>query len=104
MEWLKHAFAVEPPGVAEPTDEQRDVADRLCMAIVRRHMTAPALVFLEMARPLSFVGAQTLHFFMPFLSLLADTQAPAHFATFLEQRGAIDYLCRRLERLEAAGE
>ena len=104
MQWLKHAFAVEPPGPAEPTEEQRAVVDRVCAEIVRRRLTTASLVFLEMSRPLNFLGSQALHFFAPFVSVLTNAQGHKHFATFLERRGSIDYICRQIEELEKAAE
>ena len=102
MQWLKHAFAVDPPGPAEPTDAQRPVVERICREVVRRHLTTPALLFLEMSRPLNNVGAHLLHFFTPVLSVFADAAQLREFARFLERRGSIDFLCRRIEDLEAA--
>ena len=104
MHWLKHAFAVDPPGPAEPTDEQRGSVDKVCAEIVRRRLTTPTLLFLEMSRPLNCLSAQALHFFAPFVEVLTDSAAHRHFAAFLEQRGSVDYLCRRIEELEAASE
>jgi len=101
MKWLKHAFAVDPPGPAEPTPAQKRVVDQVCREIVRRHLSTPALLFLEMSRPLNFIGSQALHFFQPFFSVLTDSAGPKQFAEFLEQRGSIDYICRRIEDLEA---
>ena len=100
MRWLKHAFAVDPPGPAEPTPEQRAAVGRICEEVARRQMTTPALVFLEMSRPLNYLGAQALHFFQPFVSVFTSTEQYQHFAAFLERRGSIDYLCGELERLE----
>ena len=101
MEWLKHAFAVEPPGPVEPTEEQRPVVERVCGEVVRRGLTTPAIMALEMSRPLNFVGSQALHFFSPIISALTDAQGHKQFAEFLEHRGSIEYLCRRIEELEA---
>jgi hypothetical protein len=101
MRWLKHAFAVDPPGPAEPTTEQRQAVDAVCRQIVKRHLTTPTLLFLEMSRPLNYLGSQLLHFFAPVLSVLTSRQGHRHFAAFLEHRGSIDYLCRRIEELEA---
>jgi len=101
MRWLKHAFAVDPDGPAVPTPEQQSAIDAVCKQVVKRHLTTPTLLFLEMSRPLNFIGAQILHFFAPFLSMLSSRQGHRHFAAFLEHRGAIDYLCRRMEALEA---
>lgn len=100
MKWLKHAFAVDPPGPAEPTPEQKSAVDKVCAEIVRRHLTMPALVFLESSRPLNFLGSQAMHFFMPIVSAITDSRGPQHFAEFLSRRGSIDYLCRRIEDYE----
>ncbi|MGH7200971.1 MAG: hypothetical protein ACREJB_10235 [Planctomycetaceae bacterium] len=104
MQWLKHAFAVDPPGPIEPTDEQRPVVEAVCRQIARRHLATPALAFLAMSRPLNYLGSQALHFFAPFISAVTDAEGHKHFAAFLEKRGSIDYLCRRIEELEAEAE
>ena len=101
MKWLKHAFATDPPGPAQPTDAQRLVVDRLCREVVRRRMSTPALMVLEMSRPLNYVSAQLLHFFQPFFTVLTDAAAYDQFTSFLEQRGSFDYISGRLEALEA---
>jgi hypothetical protein len=103
MNWWKKAFAVDPPGPAEPTAAQAEVVDRICREVVRRHLTTPALAFLEMSRPLNNLGAQTLHFFQPIVSAVVSTSGGGYndFAAFLEQRGSIEHLCRRIEQFEA---
>lgn len=101
MEWLKHAFATDPPGPAQPDDAQRLVVERVCREVVRRRLTAPALLALEMSRPLNYVTAQLLHFFQPFLVVLTDAAAYGQFTAFLEQRGSVDYIAARLEAMEA---
>jgi hypothetical protein len=99
-EWMKNAFAVAPPG-AEPTAEQREVADKVCREIVRRRLTTPALMALEMSRPMNYIGAQAMHFFQPIMSAIFDTRGYETFAAFLENRTSIEYLARRIEALEA---
>ena len=102
LEWLKHAFATDPPGPAEPTQAQQQIVDRICHEIVRRRLTTPAQMALEMGRPLNYMSAQLLHFFQPFATVLADAGAYEEFTRFLEQRGSVDYISARLESLEAA--
>jgi len=104
VNWFKHAFAVEQQGPAQPTERQQQVVGRVCNEIVRRHLSTPALIFLEMSRPLNFVGAQVLHFFSPFLTIFTDTNSHQEFAAFLEQRGSIDYICTQIEQLESKSE
>lgn len=123
---FKHAFAVDGSGAAEPTERQREVIDYLCRSIVRRHMTTPAITFLEMSRPMNYLFANALYFAQPAASILArlvgliagspatgfeDESAGerARFreedwtpvAEFLEKRGSFDYFCRRIEFFEA---
>ena len=100
MKWWKHAFAVDPPGPAEPTEQQRQVIDKLCGEVVRRHLKTPAVLVLEMHRPFNYLSAQLLHFFQPIVAAVADTEGYRQFTLFLEQRGSIDYLVQRLEALE----
>ncbi len=101
VRWLQHAFAIEPSGEGHATEDQRPVVDRLCKEVVRRRLTAAALLYLETARPLNYLGSQALHFFQPIVSALFDTHAYEQFAKFLEHRGSVNYLCGRLEHLEA---
>ncbi|MBN2448427.1 MAG: hypothetical protein JXO22_16995 [Phycisphaerae bacterium] len=99
--WLKNAFAVDPPGPVVPTDAERQVIDRLVREVVRRGMTAPALMFLECSHPFNFVASQVLVFFAPIATVLFDRQAYNTFSKFLERRGSIEVLCRRLEDISA---
>ena len=100
---LAHAFAVDPPGPAEPTPEQKPAVDWFCDQVARRHLTTPGLVTLEMARPLNYLAAQLMHFSDPAVWAVAPPRVHKHyrhFAAFLEQRGAVEYLCRRIEECE----
>ncbi|MEE8399289.1 MAG: hypothetical protein V3S89_09810 [Desulfobacterales bacterium] len=99
-EWLKKAFAIEAPNDGAPTDAQKAVVDRICREVARRHMTTPALIFLESFRPLNHIGSQVMYFFQPFVSAILTSQAYQHFAEFLEQRSSVDYLCQRIEYFE----
>jgi hypothetical protein len=99
--WFKHAFAIDKSGPAVPTPAQEAVVDRLCAEIVRRGLTGPALLMLEMHRPLNYAAAQMLHFLQPLAAIVTDTGGYVEFTKFLEQRGSIDYFCLRLEAAEA---
>ena len=99
--WLKKAFAVEAPNGGELTDPQKAVVDKVCREVVKRHMTTPALIFLESFRPLNYIGSQVMYFFQPFISAILTSEAYQHFAEFLEQRNSVDYLCQRIEYFEA---
>ena len=100
-QWLKHAFAVDDPQTLTLSDRQERIVERICREVVRRHLATPALMALEMARPLNFVGAQVMHFFHPFVSVVTDANGYREFTALLERRGAIDVLVERLEALDS---
>jgi hypothetical protein len=102
FERLRHAFAIEDAASFQPTERERAIAEKLCREVVRRRMTTPAVLLLEMSRPLNYLGAQALHFFQPFGTVLVDPRAWETFAGFIERRGSVEYLCRLIEDLEAA--
>ena len=99
FDWLKHAFALEPPGPAQPTPVQAAAIDRVCREVVRREMILPAQMVLDSSAPLSFLIGQSLRFFEPFLVAVLDPASIREFACFLERRGAVEYLSHRLEEL-----
>jgi hypothetical protein len=101
--WLKHAFGIDPPGPARPDEAQALIVERVCREIVRRRLTTPAMMALEMGRPLNHLSAQVLTFFKPFVAIVGNSAAYDHFTAFLEQRGSVDYISARLEHLEAEG-
>lgn len=101
LDWLRHAFAVRTAD-GEPTAAQLAIVERLAGEVVRRRLTPAAIAFLEMSRPLNYLGAQSLHFFAPLISAIVRSDEHEHLATFLERRDAIDRLCGRIEWLERA--
>ncbi|MCH2132312.1 MAG: hypothetical protein MK116_01050 [Phycisphaerales bacterium] len=100
---LKHAFGVEKIEEIDPTEYQKEIVDTVCKAVVRRRMTVPALMALEMSRPLNFVASQVIHFFRPIVAVVLDTAGIEAFANFLEHRGSVEYLARRLDYWEDRG-
>lgn len=102
--WLRHAFAVDPPGPAEPTPEQREAVEWICRQIVDRRMSLPGLMALEVFRPLGFLSSQAMHFAQPAVWAIAPPSLVdgwQHVATYLEQRGAIEWIAQRVESLQA---
>ena len=101
---LRHAFAVEPPGPAEPSPEERAALEPLIAEVRRRGMAAPAVLFLEGCAPLNGVGAQALHFLQPFATAILDPVRYATLARYLERRGSVAWVVRELERGRPAGQ
>ena len=95
--WFAHAFAVEKPEDIDPSPPQQEIVDRLCREIVRRGLATPALMALEMSRPLNMLSASAMHLLQPIIAVVTDTRSYEQFALFLEHRGSIEYLCKRIE-------
>ncbi|MFO0872414.1 MAG: hypothetical protein U0575_00395 [Phycisphaerales bacterium] len=99
---LRHAFAVDPPGPAEPTAEQRDAVEWLCRKLARRGMTTPSLMLLEMSRPLNAVASAGMQAMQPAVWAIASGATTAHFeqlAAYLERRGSIEWMATRVEQI-----
>ena len=77
--------------------EDQALFDRLARWIVERRMETPALLFLESARPLSFVGAQAMHFFQPLASVLFAGPDYERLARLLEDRANLSLLLATIE-------
>jgi len=99
--WFKHAFHVEAEDTIEPTDLQKEAIDALCRGIIRRGLTTPAMIGVEMGRPLNYIGSQTMHFFTPLIAAFVPTDRWKAVAEFLEHRGSIDWIRNRIEELES---
>ena len=63
----------EIPRVLEdiPEPEQRALLEKAATWIVRRGLTAPAILFLEIGKPLNFLGSQLLIAFSPFIQAVS---------------------------------
>jgi hypothetical protein len=101
--WVAHAFHVERADDLDPSPHQREIIDRLCREVARRRMATPALMALEMSRPLNGLSAAAMHMLQPILAVVATTDSYVEFAKFLEHRGSIDYLCGRIAHFDRAG-
>ena len=97
--WFKHAFAVET-NPEPPSEAELQLVERICREVVRRQMTIPAITFLEMARPLNYLGSQIMRFFEPIVTAIADAKDYQTFAKFLERRDAIETICEQLTKIE----
>lgn len=96
---LRHAFAVDGP-LGPLSEADREMLARLALAIARRRMVAPAVIFLESLRPLSYVGSQAMLFLRPFLTPLFNAASYDRLAEILERREGIEELVKAIERVD----
>lgn len=85
--------------MALDTTRRQQLIDRFARRIAGLGMAAPAILFLEMHKPLAYVGAQLLWAAQPFLSLGFDEADLRDFATIIEDRG-VEELIDRLESIK----
>ncbi len=84
-------------------DAQRreQLIDRLTRRIAKLGMIAPAILFLEAYKPLSFIGAQMLWATQPFLSIAFNAQDLSDLAALASDEAGTESLIARLEALQA---
>lgn len=85
----------------DPTRRDELIED-LAEKIARLGLTAPAILFLEAHKPLSFLGGQALLFSQPLLGFLLGDEAARDYALLLEDRENVERLLRSLEGRAAA--
>ncbi len=85
----------------ELNEEERDaILERIAQGIVRRGMAAPAVLFLELNKPLSFVASQSLIVLTPFLAPFVGIDNVHRYSRLLEKRENVERLIERIEQLE----
>ena len=78
---------------------QRDLLiERLAQKISRWGLAAPAILFLEANKSLSFVGSQALLFFQPLLGFLLGDEVIGGYAQLFEDQANVERLLHLLER------
>ena len=80
------------------------IADAVARRIVARKLEAPAVMFLEMHKPLSFIASQATLVAMPMLGPLIGAQHTADLSKLLADRHGIDTLIERIEKMAAERE
>ncbi len=97
---IRHAFAIQPETQALTADEQA-LLEKVALAVVNRRMAGPAVLFLESAGPMNFLGSQALHFLAPILDLTCDAREIEQAAHLLERRDAVPRLIELIEARSA---
>ncbi len=95
-------WAMKDPQRTEARAEKRETLDRLAEKIIERRLAAPAILFLESSKPLSFLGNQTMVFFQPIVQTIFNFKTYDDIMDLLEDRDNIEYLLKKIEELEAA--
>ena len=85
---------------AELTNDQRDILiNKLASQVDARKMHLPAILFLDMHKPLAFLVGQSLLLGSGFLAPVFGPQNVQQYAKLLESQDNIERLIRRIESL-----
>lgn len=79
---------------------RQQLIDRFARRIAALGLTAPAVLFLEMHKPLAFLGAQLLFAAQPFLSIGLNDADLRDFAAIIEDRTGVEEVIDRLESIK----
>ena len=91
-----HAFAV-PSGKEPFSEEELALLDKAAGFVVKKRMSAPAVLFLESLRPLSFIGSQAMVFLQPVVASFFSPLEYERLAQILERRESIGLFIERIQ-------
>jgi hypothetical protein len=92
-------MGIERATMALDPQRREKIIDHLARRAARMRITAPAILFLEMHRPLAYVGAQMLWAAQPFLNVWLEHADIRDLALLLEDPASVEALIHRLESL-----
>jgi len=84
------------------TGERRDeVIDSIARKVVGRRLETPAVLFLDMHKPLSFIASQAMLVGLPVLGMFFGAQPVADISKLLKDRENVEALISRIEEMSA---
>ncbi len=104
MSFFKDIFSPRPgsPPIKEPIPAEEDaVLEKVAKKVVQWQMAVPAIMFLEMVKPLNYIGAQTMVFFEPIVNSVFTFKDYDTFRIALERRENIENLLQKIEAHDA---
>ncbi len=78
-------------------EEIQKLIEDVSSAVVKRKLETPAILFLEMNKPLSYIASQGLIVTMPFLGPILGPDRIAKFSRFLQSPDNVERLIQRIE-------
>ena len=82
------------------SDEQQALLTKVAKQIVRRRLTTPAIIALEICKPLNFLGSQVLIAFNPFVQSIFNSVDYQKFALIIEKDTNVESLIQLIEDLD----
>ncbi|GDX40329.1 hypothetical protein LBMAG21_06210 [Armatimonadota bacterium] len=88
---------------AEISAEERDtLIDTFAKKVDERGLHVPAILFLEMHKPFTFLASQSLILGSGFLAPLFGADKVQRYAKLIESRGNVELMIRRIEEMQVS--
>jgi hypothetical protein len=84
----------------DETPVNQSILTRIAQKIVDRGLVTPAVFFLEMTKPISFIGSSAMVFFGPIITSFVRSETYYEFTELLEDPVNIEFLIDEIERLD----
>ena len=82
------------------TNDDKAFLSKLANKIVELKLITPSIFFLEMVKPLNFIGSQSMVFFGPIISAFVKTDGYYKAAEIFENHNSVEFLIQEIERLD----
>ena len=82
-------------------EEDLELLDKMAKKIVDIGMTAPAILFVESFKPMSFIGSQIMVFFEPYVKIIFSAKDYTRVHELMSERENIELFLQRIEYFEA---
>jgi len=96
-----HADKDHPDRRKELAPEQQEILEKVAKKVVNWRMAVPAIMALETAKPLSFIGSQAMVFFEPIVQSLFSIKHYDTFREMMEDRENVERLLLLIEKFDA---
>tara|TARA_Y100001970_G_scaffold83190_1_gene105267 strand:+ start:3051 stop:3323 length:273 start_codon:yes stop_codon:yes gene_type:complete len=82
------------------TIDDKSFLTGIAKKIIDLKMVTPSIFFLEMTKPLNFIGSQVMVFFGPIIGAFIKTDGYYRAAQLFESSISVEFLISELERLD----
>lgn len=85
--------------IAGPVVSESELIERIARRVVAMRLETPAVLWLEMNKPLAFIASQALVVGTPLLGLVLNPEDLIAFGNLLRDRRGVERLIDRIEEL-----
>ncbi|MEO0288782.1 MAG: hypothetical protein ABIN00_04020 [candidate division WOR-3 bacterium] len=83
-----------------PLERKEEILKKIATSIVKRGLTAPAIMFLESIKPINFISAQLMIFLEPIILTFFNISEYREASLIFEERDSVEKLIKYIEEFE----